>query len=92
MHDLAGHQAFDYIGDGAFSGTAGELRFDKGVVQADVDGDGVADMEIYVTGASTLAEDDFILFLEIASTRENNAPGDWLQSPGASLVTRIGRN
>ncbi len=57
----AGHQAFDYIGAGAFNGVAGELRFANGLMQADVDGDGEADMEIAVVGVSTLAEDDFVL-------------------------------
>jgi Ca2+-binding RTX toxin-like protein len=52
---------FAYIGADAFSGAAGELRFDHGLVQVDADGDGAADMEISVSGASTLAEDDFIL-------------------------------
>jgi len=58
---MVGHQAFDYIGDNAFNGVAGELRFDNGVVQADVDGDGFADMEIGVSGTSVLGEDHFIL-------------------------------
>ncbi len=30
-------------------------------MQADVDGDGEADMEIAVAGVSTLSEDDFVL-------------------------------
>ena len=52
---------FTYIGDSAFNNVAGELRFDNSVVQIDADGDGFADMEIAVSGASSLAEDDFIL-------------------------------
>ncbi|WP_050532388.1 M10 family metallopeptidase C-terminal domain-containing protein [Pseudaestuariivita atlantica] len=58
-------QRFDFVGDAAFSGTAGELRFEQQggitVVQADRDGDGVADMEIELTGTHTLTVDDFLI-------------------------------
>ncbi|WP_417723922.1 M10 family metallopeptidase C-terminal domain-containing protein [Salipiger sp.] len=58
-------QAFDFIGDAAFSGTAGELRFGQGggvtLVQADRDGDGVADFEIELTGLVDLTESDFLI-------------------------------
>ncbi|HKR25775.1 MAG TPA: calcium-binding protein [Allosphingosinicella sp.] len=60
-----GNQAFAFIGNAAFSSTAGELRsFDDGTdtwVQADIDGDGMADFEIALTGVMTLAGADFIL-------------------------------
>jgi Ca2+-binding RTX toxin-like protein len=60
-----GNQAFAFIGNAAFSNTAGELRyFDDGTdtwVQADTTGDGVADFEIVLTGVLTLAGSDFIL-------------------------------
>jgi Ca2+-binding RTX toxin-like protein len=50
---LGGDQAFTFIGSGAFSHAAGELRaFQSGndfIVQGDVDGDGVADLVIQVT-------------------------------------------
>ncbi|WP_050532839.1 M10 family metallopeptidase C-terminal domain-containing protein, partial [Pseudaestuariivita atlantica] len=56
-------QRFDFIGDAAFSGTGGELRFEQQggitLVQADRDGDGVADFEIELTGTHTLTTDDF---------------------------------
>jgi Ca2+-binding RTX toxin-like protein len=59
-----GDQAFAFIGAQGFSGAAGELRFsDLGpacLVQGDVDGDTVADLEIFVV-AATLAEGDFLL-------------------------------
>lgn len=60
-----GDQAFNFIGNAAFSNTAGELRyFDDGTdtwVQADTNGDGMADFEIALTGVLTLAGSDFIL-------------------------------
>jgi len=60
-----GNQAFAFIGSAAFSNSAGELRtFDDGIdtwVQADTNGDGVADFEIALTGVLTLAATDFIL-------------------------------
>jgi Ca2+-binding RTX toxin-like protein len=63
--NLAGNQAFTWVGSAAFSGTAGELRtYFDGVdtrVQADRNGDTVADFEIYFDGAVTLSASDFIL-------------------------------
>ncbi|HEX8239800.1 MAG TPA: M10 family metallopeptidase C-terminal domain-containing protein, partial [Allosphingosinicella sp.] len=50
---LAGDQAFTWIGSGAFTGVAGQLRvFQSGtdwLVQGDVNGDGVADLVIQVS-------------------------------------------
>ncbi|MFB2550909.1 calcium-binding protein [Ensifer soli] len=55
----AGDQKFTFIGKLGFSGTAGELNFRGGVVSGDVDGDGVADFQIKVSGVSTLTLGDF---------------------------------
>ena len=41
-----GDQAFHLIGDAAFSGAKGELRFAGGVLQGDTNGNGIADFEI----------------------------------------------
>jgi Ca2+-binding RTX toxin-like protein len=61
----AGNQAFDFVGDTAFSGTAGELRYealsDKLMLQGDVDGDGLADFSIIMTGLTSLQTSDLIL-------------------------------
>lgn len=64
----AGDQAFTFIGlTGSFTGTAGELRYTRStahnftLVQADVDGDGIADMQIELDGLLTLSAGDFIL-------------------------------
>jgi trimeric autotransporter adhesin len=51
---------FNFIGNAAFSGSAGELHFLNGLVEADVNGDGAADFAIQVNQAS-LAASDFIL-------------------------------
>ncbi|MDX5377367.1 MAG: cellulose binding domain-containing protein [Halomonas sp.] len=61
--DLASEedQAFTWIGDAAFSGTAGELRSEGGLVQGDVNGDGVVDMQVDVLGVDSLRADDFML-------------------------------
>ena len=62
-----GNQAFNFVGSAAFSGTAGELRFERvaseGVtlLQADIDGDGSEDFEIELNGLLTLRANDFIL-------------------------------
>lgn len=53
------------IGDQSFSGTAGELRWffhgGRTMVEADLDGDGIADMAILLNNAPILSEGDFIL-------------------------------
>lgn len=51
-----GDDAFHYIGRTAFSRTAGELRFEAGILQADLNGDGVADFAVPVAGAAVKAE------------------------------------
>lgn len=60
-----GDDAFAFIGAEAFTGTAGELRaqFDgtNTVVEADMDGDGVADFTLVVDGDIALTGADFIL-------------------------------
>jgi subtilisin family serine protease len=58
---LAGDQAFTFIGSASFGRIAGQLRFVGGLVQADVNGDGRADMEIAVQGISSLLATDFVL-------------------------------
>ena len=59
---VAGNQAFTFIGQGGdFTGTAGELRYFVGRVQADVDGDGAADLVIGMNGLARMNEDDFVL-------------------------------
>lgn len=58
---LSGDQAFSFIGSASFGRIAGQLRFAGGVLQADVNGDAQADMEIAVQGVSSLLAADFIL-------------------------------
>jgi Ca2+-binding RTX toxin-like protein len=58
---LSGNQAFAFIGDASFGRIAGQLRFAAGVLQADVNGDARADMEIAIQGVPTLLAADFVL-------------------------------
>lgn len=62
---IAGNQVFDFIGEEAFSGQAGELRYEKTAsgtyIYADVDGDSKADFSIHIKKAVTLSDDYFIL-------------------------------
>ena len=57
--------AFTFIGDAAFSNTAGELRYETGagylLVQGDTDGDAAADFAIRVDTLTTLVESNFVL-------------------------------
>jgi hypothetical protein len=66
----AGNQAFNFIGSAAFSHTAGELRFQNfsnggpiWLIQGDVDGDGVSDLEIVlvITDNNPITAGDFML-------------------------------
>jgi Ca2+-binding RTX toxin-like protein len=64
----AGDQAFNFVGTAAFANTGiGQIRYTNSgtdlLVQVDVNGDGVADMEIILQGlnGSTLTAADFIL-------------------------------
>ncbi|MGF7147606.1 Ca2+-binding RTX toxin-like protein [Sphingomonas zeicaulis] len=63
-----GNNAFAFIGTGAFTGAAGQLRVTYGagsaIVSGDVDGDRVADIQIILTGvtaADPLVSTDFFL-------------------------------
>jgi Ca2+-binding RTX toxin-like protein len=51
--EMPGDQAFAYIGAAAFSGV-GQVRYSAGVIQANIDFDFAADMEIELTGAPSL--------------------------------------
>jgi Ca2+-binding RTX toxin-like protein len=60
-----GDQAFSFVGNAAFSGSAGELRtYFDGVdtwIEGDINGDSAADFEIRFDGAVPLTGADFIL-------------------------------
>lgn len=62
----AGDQAWVFVGTDAFSNTAGELRYQSyggnwNIISGDDDGDGVADLQIFVNQTSTMFETDFVL-------------------------------
>jgi Ca2+-binding RTX toxin-like protein len=44
--NLAGDQAFIFIGGSAFTNVAGQLRFSNNILSGDVNGDGIADFQI----------------------------------------------
>ena len=60
-----GNNAFDFIGTDAFSGKAGELRYESAEgstwIYGDVDGDGAADLAIMLNGSLSLRENFFVL-------------------------------
>lgn len=57
----ASDDRFDFIGSDRFSGTAGELRYHKGLVRGDTDGDGRSDFSIEIANGAQLDASDFIL-------------------------------
>ncbi|HEX8225761.1 MAG TPA: cadherin domain-containing protein [Allosphingosinicella sp.] len=62
---LSGNQAFTFIGAAAFSGVAGQLRYATSggvtLVSGDVNGDGVADFQLELTGTLAPVASDFVL-------------------------------
>ena len=60
-----GNQAFSFIGAASFSGASGELRAvstaTDSFVQADLNGDRVADFSLRIAGSLVLKEGDFVL-------------------------------
>lgn len=58
---LAGDQAFNFIGGATFGGVAGQARYAGGILALDIDGDGIADMQIILTGAPVLVAGDLSL-------------------------------
>ncbi len=59
--DRSGNQAFVYIRKAAFSGDAGELRFKRGLLEADLDGDARADFAVSLEEVSRLSANDLVL-------------------------------
>lgn len=63
--NVSGNQTFTFIGTGAFTGSAGQLRYDKQAadtyIYADVNGDKKADFEIHLTGSIALTKSFFVL-------------------------------
>jgi hypothetical protein len=55
------NDAFSFIGSSAFSNIAGQVRFAGDFVYGDVNGDGVADFTIQLTGVTVLGAADFVL-------------------------------
>ncbi|MDG6079094.1 hypothetical protein E3U23_07805 [Erythrobacter litoralis] len=59
---MEGDQAFTFVGMNAFSGTAGELRYEVGAegvtLLGDMDGNGVADYQLLLEGIDTIATPD----------------------------------
>ncbi|MDR5653661.1 calcium-binding protein [Ruixingdingia sedimenti] len=62
IHLGAMQDGMAFIGTGGFTGVAGQVRFNvaQGSVMGDLDGDGVADFAIELTGVASVAAADFI--------------------------------
>jgi Ca2+-binding RTX toxin-like protein len=56
-----GNQVFTYINGADFNSVAGELRFENGLLEGDVDGDGAADFQIELTAVTALGQGDLVL-------------------------------
>jgi serralysin len=61
---VTGNQGFAWIGTAVFGNVAGQLRLSAGansVLQGDVNGDGVADFEVQLSGVATVSVNDILL-------------------------------
>jgi Ca2+-binding RTX toxin-like protein len=58
---VTGDQAFSFMGTKSFTGQSGQLNFANHVLSGDVNGDKVADFQIYVSGAAGPAAIDLYL-------------------------------
>lgn len=56
-----GNDRFDFIGNDAFTGHAGELRYAKGRLSGDIDGDGHVDFQVALEDRPTLTAGDLLL-------------------------------
>ena len=65
LQNFANGDDLDYVGNAAFSGAGGEVRYATSgpntIVQIDFDGDQVEDFAIQLNGHKTLTAADFIL-------------------------------
>ncbi|MGH6644875.1 MAG: hypothetical protein ACRED3_19495, partial [Bradyrhizobium sp.] len=63
--DVAGNQAFHFVGTAAFSHHSGELRYatqsGNVYVYGDVNGDGVTDFSVQVSHLTSIQAGDFLL-------------------------------
>ena len=50
-----------FISSDPFTGTAGDVRFQKGTLELDQDGDGVADLALLMPGTKSLKTTNLIL-------------------------------
>jgi len=55
------NDTFVFIGGDTFSGRGGELRFSRGLLAADVNGDGITDLAVKLENTTTLASSSLIL-------------------------------
>jgi len=58
---ITGDQAFSFIAAQSFTGQSGQLNFADNLLSGDVNGDKMADFQIYVSGVPALAATDFYL-------------------------------
>ncbi len=96
---LSGNQKFTFIGDASFSGVAGQLRAVVGgiaggtLVQADVNGDSVADLEIGLAGVTVpLVAADFVSVIDGSGTPPGGGGGGGGGTPGITVEGDEGDN
>ncbi|MBX7496453.1 hypothetical protein K3172_11365 [Qipengyuania sp. 6B39] len=84
----AGTQHFTFIGQAAFSGAAGELRYSQGtsrtIVEMDTDGDGSADAFIWLDGILNLTQSDFTADTFVAAA--DGGPGGSKAFGGGDMI------
>lgn len=59
--DLRAFGDLTFVGNAAFSNTAGELRYFNGVLSADIDGNGVAEFSVALLGSPAIGAGDLLI-------------------------------
>jgi serralysin len=60
LSDLISQNAFSFIGSGAFTGTAGQVRYAGNMLTGDVNGDSIADFYVEIVGGAPVVVTDFV--------------------------------
>jgi serralysin len=60
VSDLIAQSAFSFVGSGAFTGTAGQVRYAGGMLTGDINGDAIADFYIEIIGGAPVIVSDFV--------------------------------
>jgi serralysin len=90
--DLTGAGAKSFIGNNAFTGSAGQVRSvnisGQTIIELDSDGNGLADLQLELAGDNVLSISDFVGLVAVATNGNDNLTG----TSGADTIRGLGGN